>query len=243
MGVLDVLRRDPIVRLMQREPVLVVPASVGPGQIERHVREWCPDAVRRTDTVLATRDGFTLHGPVLRTDPAWPDPGLTAHLNAAYVTECRREGVDCPSDHTRYQLLDGLARRLSGLVRDNPRKPWQAPGDEPSSPIVLAPRRLTPDEAIRLLSAQYPGLTVGYQDEDTYELYDDGQVLHAELTTPSIFPLVRLQPWYTGAAEVTEYTMTQLTSEEELRRMADAAGTLAHAAGGIVLDQDGFRWR
>jgi hypothetical protein len=243
MGILDVLRRDPVVRLMRREPVLVVPATVGPGQVERHVREWCPDAVRRTDTVLATRDGFTLHGPVLRTGPAWPDPGLPARLQAAYVTEWRREGVDYPGDHTRYQLLDGLARRLSGLVRETPRKPWQAPGDEPSSPTVLAPRRLTPDEAIRVLSAQYPGLTVGYQDEDTYELYDDGQVLSVELTTPSIFPLVRLQPWYTRAAEVTEYTLTHLTTEEELRRMVDVAGTLARATGGIVLDQDGFPWR
>lgn len=241
MSLFDPMRTRAIARLMRQEPVLVVPAGAGSDRVDGYVRQWSPDAVRRNGTVLVIVDGVELLGPFGRTDPRWPDPRLPARFEAAYVTRSTPRSDDTSLDDTRYDLLDGLARRLSGLVREQRRSLWVAAPREPVIPLVLAPRRLTAEEAIGVLSAHYPGLLLGDQDDESYRLYAGGYgVLLAELAAPSIFPHVARQSWFTGKPATTEYCLYHGDTPEGPRHTADAARTLAHATGGMVLDEDGF---
>jgi hypothetical protein len=244
VGFRDVLRHRAAKRPHRYEPSLVVPAGVG-REIEAHVRGWSPDAWRLDGTVIDLGYGLRLLGPFDRTDPHWPDPQVPARFEVSYVTRAERpagSAEDWILD-ARYGLLAGLGRRTRGLTRERAGKPWTDPGEQPAGPIVLANRRLSPEEAVALVSQHYPGVVVGYRDEATYELYTDGLVLEAELTHASVFPLLRLQHWYTGARDLTQYTLVYDTTPEELRRMADAARTIARATDGLVLDEDGFPWR
>lgn len=234
------------------EPVLVVPGSVGPERVEALVRQWCPDVVRRDGTTLEIPEGFDVLGPFPRHgDGKWPDPALPALLGAAYVTRLRPTPDDRDwSDDTRHLLLSGLARRLSGQVRDRYSQPWRDPTVLPAAPLVQAPKaaQLAPAALLSLLTSHYPGFAAEAKKSGLYDLqgsdgHSDSVWLAADLECPSVFPLARLRFSATGSTDIVEYGFEHdATASAELRRMAEVAAAIATATGGIILDEDGFPW-
>lgn len=235
------------------EPVLVLPGEVDPRRVEAYVREWCPDAARRGDTVLAIPEGFDVLGPFHRQEGAkWPDHGLPATFRTAYVTRPRPadDGGDDWAAETRHLLLYGLARRLSGQVRDRCTKPWRDPAEFPAAPNVQAPKsgRLAHEALIRLLASHYPGFVAKPEESFLYDLQGAGGVgdsvwLATDLTSPTAFPLTRLRFSVTGPTEIVQYEFEHdTTAVADLRRMAEVAAAIAAATGGIILDEDGFPW-
>jgi hypothetical protein len=241
---LDRLRTRAVARMLRRQPVLVVPPAVTAAQVEGYAAQWSPDRDRLAETVLELGDVFEVHGPLgyhealrRRSDlpPEFPHayavaPGPDAHLSVI-------------SDWTRYDLVRGLARRLGGRCRVGPDKPWEDPNGEPACPLVVAPRALSADDALGFLDPYLPGLQVAFQDEDGYWLDIDAWMMHAELSTPAVFPLVHAQSWFASAETLVEYEFGTDGTSPGRERVEAAAQALATATGGVLLDENGFPWQ
>jgi hypothetical protein len=202
----DRLHTRAVARMLRRQPVLVVPPGVTAAQVEGHAARWSPDRDRLAETVLALGDVFEIHGPVGYTEALWRRADLPPEFPHAYAVALGPDAYrSLISDWTRYDLVRGLARRLGGRFRVAPDKQWEDPNGEPACPLVVAPQAISADDALGLLSPYFSGLQVGFQDEHGYWLDSDAWVMHTEVSTPAVFPLVRAQSWFASAETIAEY--------------------------------------
>jgi len=242
--VLNGLRTRLVVRMLRTEPVLAVSASVTALEVAGYARQWCPDVDRIADTVVALADTFEVRGPVDYDEAVWRRAGLPPEFPHMYAVRLGPNGYSSSiSDWTRYNLVTGLARKLRGRCRDRARNRWIEPYGEPPDPLVLAPRLLSAEDALRLLSPYLPGLHIGFRDGTEYGLGTDVAVMQIDVKTPSIFPLVRAQSWFTSARAVAEYEFGTDGTPPGRRQIDVAARALAATTDGVLLDEDGFPWQ
>jgi len=117
------------------------------------------------------------------------------------------------------------------------------PNGEPACPLVVAPRALSANDALGLLGPYLPGLQVGFQDEHGYWLDSDAWVMHTEVSTPAVFPLVRVQSWFASVETIAEHEFGTDGASPGRERVEAAAQALVTATGGVLLDEDGFLWQ
>jgi hypothetical protein len=105
---------------------------------------------------------------------------------------------------------------------------------------------LSPDDAVRVLADDLPGLRHTDSEWDTYELSSErvriDVVPEEELYEP--YPWILAQPWYRPGATVTEYSFyARDDGDPDARRSVErAVGSLVTATGGLILDLEGFPW-
>jgi hypothetical protein len=204
-----------------------------------------------TDPFL-TFDMFELRGPVGYDEKMWRAAEIPAEYPQAYVLTARPGVAESYQvEWIGYDSLCGVARRLRGLARPAlDGEPWADPFGAAPDPWVHAAVELTPDQTIGLLEPYLTGLQVSVHDEITreYRLDADGVAVWCDPCSPTIYPLVRTQAWFTSADATTDY---QFTSDPDtdaparvavVARVAVAAQALAAATGGLVLDEDGYPW-
>jgi hypothetical protein len=232
---------------------VVLPESVGHTDIAECVRQWCPDVVSGNDPFL-TFDTFELHGPV-RYDaddllgtvvpPVVPPMVPPGYPQAFALTYTANEADSGQAFWIGYDCATGLARRLRGLCRPGfDDEPWDEPWRFEADPWVHAPVELSPEETLRLLAPFLPGLRVEVHDEVTREfrLDGDGVVIWCDPITPTLYPLVRRQPWFTFGERSTDYQFNSDSDPAALTRVAEAAQALAARTRGVILDEDGYPW-
>jgi hypothetical protein len=243
MGLLGRLRPSPIARLLKDNPTLVVPAAVGAGRVEQHVRRWCPAAVRQDDATVQLGETLELHGPVGHDEDIWRKASLPREGAAAYALT-GPSGAIVGSDPTGYELLAGLCRRLGRQWRERAGKPWQDRPETPADQCVLGPRTLPVDELVRLLTPMLGELEPAFIDEDTgeYGLDAPGVVVEVDVDSTQAYPLVRAQPWFASGETLVEYDLVSDGTRDAWIRAAAAAAVLAEAAAGVLLDENGFPW-
>jgi len=239
--------RVPIVRPTledyRNDSIVVLPASVGQTEILECLRLWSPDVSLGTDA-LARFGPFELRGPI-RYDA---EDLLGATVPPGYP---QLYALTCESSETGhtywmgYDCVTGLARRLRGLCRPGfDGEPWDEPWLFEPDPWVHAPLELSPDETLRLLAPHLPGLRIEVHDEVTREfrLDGDGVIVWCDPCTPTLYPLVGREPWFTFGERSTEYQFNSDPETDAPARVVEAARVLAARTRGLILDEDGYPW-
>ena len=227
------------------DSIVVLPAGVGPTEILQCVRLWSPDVAQGIDP-FARFDIFELRGPIRYDGDDLLGATVPSGYPQLYALTCGANETDTgPSFWMGYDCATGLARRLRGLCRPGfDGEPWDEPWLSEPDPWVHAPVDLSPEETLRLLAPFLPGLRIEFRDEVTREfrLDGDGVIVWCDPCTPTLYPLVRRESWFTFGERSTEYQFNSDPETDAPARVVGAARALASRTRGLILDEDGYPW-
>jgi hypothetical protein len=247
MGLFAALRKRLDKRQSGVTPALVFEPTVERDRVEAEIYEWCPDAHRRDDRTIDLAYGALLLGPLNRDDPDWPDAHVSAHFSTAYTTRYRPKGNnedDYWIPDACHHLLYGLARRFGGRFRQGSEEPWEDVAlDAPTTPLVLAGRRLSEDEVLALFTPLFPNAEVVYRARKMFAVESEEVDLTVQWIYPTIMPLARRASWYKRRDKTTHYEFEVVESPNDPARIAELVRRVTDATGGIALDYNGFPWQ
>jgi hypothetical protein len=244
MRLRDKWRHRATVAMLRSSPVLVAGTGTTSSTVDSYVKQWSPDATRRSDTVLVVDQPFELCGPFDFDESLWFAAKLPPECRSAYALP---EPDDRPANGqgdfelTAIFLLNGLARRTRGRRRISPTGTFDAAWDETPATVLHLPGALSSEEAMSVLAVHLPGLHTTPGSSHTLDSDDVGVDIAPEYPWRG-FPLLRAQPWFTSTADTTQcrFLPDAGRGPEAGDRASAAARALAVARGGLVLDDDGF---
>jgi hypothetical protein len=236
---LDWLRSDSALRVLRDHLVLAFSGSVAVEQIEDSVRLWDPGATRDQRGRLAAAGSLRLDGPFPYDETLWRRAKLPPEATTVYAVT-----ADAASDEDWMQcpLVWGICRRLGGRSRGGVRSGWQDRYRTPAEPRVYVDPELPREDVVDLLAPHLPGLETVVRDYFVDEHESEDVNLDVVASALFRFPLIRAQPWFSSWDSTAEYALHPHDTPRARRRAEQAAHILADAAGGLVLDEDGFPW-